>query len=966
MSTFRDRLNEVRANPTLMEHLVLNEISSQLEGTGNYDITDPGNPFVALLQASTLESSMAVDEGEALLRRLYPSMALTEDELYLHMSDKDYIGRFASPAWTTFELYLNKGEVLAKVLPTDNGDVRKLVIPRLTEFDAAGTQFTMQYPIEIRRMSHGGLQIVYDTEDPSPIQTLETNQVDWSVLRIDAQQELLCLKIPVAQFHIETYTEALNQAAGFDQDYGFADQFYYARVYLTDTGGQWREIPTTHTDQVYDPLRVTAVLKVTNGRLNVRIPQVYFSQNLARDEVRVDIYTTQGPIDVDFGGYQASQFQVRFNDVDDDSTFVSPLTSFNQLQALNPNVVSGGADGVTFQELRRQVITNALGGQALPITHAQLGTELNNRGYTVVTNIDNITNRQFLASRRLPSPDSDDIAGGIGCMMGQLQTSLRELVGSAHVRDNGERVTILPSMLYELRDGVVTQVTDYERDSYATMTPDGLARTVNQRRFLYSPAHYVLDTGRDNFDVRPYYLDSPEVVRKVFVAENDTAQFQIGADEVGIERTVTGYRLTVRLRSGTRIREMPDENVVVQLGYRPNGESSYASLNGTLIGIQDEERVYQFDIETNYDIDADDGLYTTNLSMFDEAQRDFATPLLGNWDLTFLVINQDTTLYDAGIIDDMISDHLLPTTGVMAVTRERVELRLGYALPNLWHRHRTIVTPQSYRRYADDVPYLYESTIFARNEDGQVIITPNGEGGYDYQTLHEKGDPVLDGEGNPRYRFLKGDVIMDDNGEPELISPRQLAREITLFLVDGTFYFANDEAAETYRQRIPETIVSWLADDVGMLQQRLLEQSELYLYPTKSVGDTTAVVKEGLETTIALEQSLYVNYYMSDTAYSNTALRNSLKANTRLVVSEMLARPTVAMSDIIARLKAEAGSDVISLEVGGLGGDQNYSTVSITDDAVRMGLSRRLVVLSNQLLTVQDDIDISFLRHSTQ
>lgn len=964
MSNFKDRLSDVRFNPMLMQNLMLDELQSQVSGEGDYDIPDASHPFVFLMEGAVLNANMNVVEGEALLRRLYPSMAIDTEELYLHMADRDYIGRFATPAWTTFDIYLSFDEVLSKALPVPDSDVRKLVIPRLTRFRVADTTFTMQYPIEIRIMSHGGLQVMYDGTDTSPVQTLESNMVDWDVLRLN-RDRLLVLHVPAGQFAVTTFTESVNAASAFDADFGFSDQFYVARVYLSDGGQNWREIRTTHTDQVYDPTDVTAVLQVHDGILNVKIPLIYFTQGLVNGEVRVDVYSTKGPIDLDLGGYQASQFEMTLNAIDDNSSFVSPLNTFNQIQCLNGNRVTGGSRAVDFTTLRQQVINNTLGVSRVPITHAQLSTELESRGYSVVTNIDNITNRQFLATRRLPAPESSSVSGGMGCTMGQLQLKIEDIALSDHTYDNGERLTIKPSMLYRYVDGKIEVVRDSVIRDVMAMSPDALTRHVNNERYLFTPFHYVLDVTDNQFDVRPYYLDAPTIMRKVFVEENDTAQIQVGIDTYDIVRIDEGYRITVKLKSGDRFKSISDDDIVVQMGYQPNGENSYASINGTFIGTEDKERLYQFDIYTRMDLDKDHGLHTTNLSMFDEVQTDFATPLEHDFDFTFIALNQDLRNYREGDLDLIVQTHLLPE-GFMAISRERLRVHFGQELTQLWRRNRSLISSYAYKRHEENIPYTYDAPVYERDENGQIILGTDVDGNITYNILHAKGDVKVDEDGNPVYRYLKGDVVLNANGEPELIGPRKIVREFVLMLLDGVYYFVNDRESTDYRQAVPQTIVGWINNDVGLIEQRLLEQSELYLYPTVTLGDTTATVREGLKSTLSLDQHFYVNYYLTDTAYGNVGLREALTESTREIVNEMLGRRTVAVSDIIARLKANAGEDVISIEAGGLGGDNDFSTVSIEDDAVRLALRRRLIVLANQFLAAQDDIDISFLRHTVR
>lgn len=336
MSQYLERIYNVRRNPSQMQQVALEELDQQLKGRGTYDIPDATIPFVASMECGTLGVSMAITEMEAQMRMLNARMALTQEEVYYHMSTDDYIGRFSTPARTEFLLYLGYEEIIQKAVPYGDQGARKLVIPRLTEFTGGVTQFTMQYPIELRVMRHGGLQIVYDGTDVSPVETLKTNQVNWDMLRM-GRDRIVRLKIPVHQFRIDTATDALSPATLFEHSYEFKNNYYYARVYLNDgqVGSKWREIKTTHTEQVYNPLEVTAVLRVVGQKLQVAIPTIYTNSGAATGKIRIDIYSTLGAIDISMADFRPEQFSAAFNAIDDNTTYVSPLNTFAIKQARN-------------------------------------------------------------------------------------------------------------------------------------------------------------------------------------------------------------------------------------------------------------------------------------------------------------------------------------------------------------------------------------------------------------------------------------------------------------------------------------------------------------------------------------------------------------------------------------------------------------------------------------------------------
>lgn len=962
MSEYQSKLALARFNPGLMQDIALNELEAQVTGAGSYDVPNASMPFVFALECSTLNTAMYCSEGEALLRKLYPSMALTVDELYPHMSDDDYIGRFATPAFTTFEIYLSKHEILSKALPVGDTGMRKLVIPRFTNFKVAGQTYTMQFPIELRVMAHGGISIVYDVDTPSPIQVLESNLVDARELPIK-NNPLLMLRVPVGQFEIKSETETLSNAVPFDDTYTFTDQFYYARVYVRGGTGKWVEIRTTHSDQVYDPLILTAVLQVSNNKLYVRIPVIYKTQGLAQGEIRVDIYTTKGEIDIDLGSYDDSQYTMDMVTLDDDITYVSPLNTFNRRQVLNPNRVTGGANAIAFDDLRASVLDGTLGASRTPITNVQLSSDLSKRGYAMVTNIDNITNRQFLASRRLSAPNNGATISGAGCVMGLLQVSMDEIAASKHVVDNGARMTVLPSMLYAYRNGKINVVTDGQINQLLNSTAEVKARAVVETRFLYTPLHYVFDTTLNSFDMRPYYLDKPSIERKTFVGENDTAQLQASIGSSSIQRIDKGWRITVVLKSSDAFKTIDDDLIQLQLGYRPVGENVYASTTAVYDGLNDLERQYHFDIESDYDIDSEGRLFTTNMSMYDAQQHNYSCNLQHDFDISVCVTDSITPGYVGGELDALVQSHLLPLE-FMVIQRERLAVILGYDMTNLWRRNRTVLSEESYEVWAENVQYFYEETIYKRDANGQIIITMNPDGSINYNVEHKKGDPVLDSKGAIVYRYLKGDVKLDGNQRPVLKTPRKLLREVTMFMVDGIYYLATEESSVAYRETVPMELVGWLQNDVSLINKRLLEQSHLYLYPTATYGDTTATIKEGVTATIPIDQSFWVDYYMTETAFKNASIRAGILASTKALVSDTLGRSTISLSDIVSRLRVSAGDDVIGIEAGGLGGVENYPLLTIKDAAVRLGLRKKLTVLANQTLLVEDDIKINFKNHN--
>lgn len=960
MSDYIKNLERIRTNPNLIIGQVLDDLEAQVAGRGSYDIPDGSHPFVWAVENGIMMATMAMSEVKSTTRRLYPNNAITAEDVYLHMSDDDYLNRFANPASTHFEFFFNKDEMLARMLPVGDTGMRKVVIPRLTAISVAGHDFTMQYPIEIRQMRHGGLQVIYDLDSLSPIQTLDTNQVQHKELVIN-RKKYLWLRVPIYQIKLNTYIETLNPSLSFEATFSFTDQFYHVRAYISKNGG-WSEINTTHTDQVFNPSELTLVLKVANGKVHAEFPLIYTTTGQAVGELRLDLYTTKGLIDIDLGSYQQSNFTVDFNTIDDDPTYTNPLNHIGEAMVMNPNRVSGGSNATDFETLRNNVVDGVIGSNKLPITDVQLESFITRRGYELVSNIDNLTERQFLASRRLPPATNQSVVSAAGTLMGQVQLTMEQIASSEHVADNGNRLTILPTMLYNQVNGVITPVTDGQITSLNQSSPETLTRTVIENRFVYTPFHYVLDATAANFDVRPYYFGKPSIIRKTFVGDNDSSQIQANIDTYQIERLANGFRITVKLKSDDQFKQVSDELVVVQMGYRPVGETNYASVNGTLIATENNERIYQFDLITNWDVNSDNSLYTTNMSMYDLTQVNFALGMEHDLDFTILIDSVQSPGYTANELDSMVQRHLLSHT-YMSLVRERLTVRLGYELVDLWRRNRTIIGPESYLTHIADVPALYETNIYARDAEGQIIIDVDADGNLQYELLHAVGDPVLDTEGLPVLKYKAGDTILDGNGKPTLVAPRKIMREFTLFLIDGLYYFASEASSVSYREEIPMQVVTWVLGDIALIRKQLLENCKIFFCPTTTFGNTTATVKEGLLADVTLDQGLNVTFYLDATNYRNTALRPNVIETTKRVITEQLNGTRVVRSDIVSALKLALGDVIGGIEVAGLGGNADFGILTLEDDAVRLSLRKKLTILTNQELMVEDDLNINFLRH---
>lgn len=1072
------QIDLIRANPIVMQRMWLQRHEAVTGGEKR--IVDPTTPFSFLMESSCANASAGMLRNETLNRKQYPSVAISDEDLYLHMSDRDYLNRFSSPAGATFSILLLLEDVKSKaVLVPNTGGVKKMTIPRHTEFTVADISFTMQYPIEIRVQPHGGLIVTYDTTQQSPLYTRESNSVDWYVTALGADKYLR-LNIPVTQFAIQSVTAQMNAIVGFTKSYTFTDNFYYCRAFHRANGGAWVEIKTTHTDQVYDPMTPTVALKVVGQRLIVNIPQIYFNntdvEQRIRDVVRIDIYTTKGPMSKALTNYLPDQFTAKWTDLDEDDNriYSAPLDTFSGLSIFSADTALGGTAAISFEELRDRVVNRRLSSKSFPITNAQLETVLKDLGYELVVNVDNITNRQFLATREIPLPDNKATYTGAGCTIQTLQKKMSELSPLPTVADNGSRITIKPSTVFRNTNGVLSIVDNAVVQGWLDpniTTLEQLAAIVNNDDLLYTPFYYVLDASGNHFDVRPYRLDKPEVLSKYFQNENEN--MNIEASTIGFElvQGINGYIFFVELKKTPGITALPIGQLKVQLSYKPTETGERVFFEGTYLPQTDaDRRIFMFELNTNYDINSKHELILTDSST--------PTALRNTFDLAIIALDYAPLGAGPTDVDTVVDATAYPlATTVIGISHERFQLKFGDYLENLWVRSRSFVDNLTFDTYPEDVLATYQSNVFERDIYGNVVLVWNITTlEYEYNVLHWAGEPVLNVAGEAAYdafvlanpawptdnplqtpniiwdwilslsnadrqtfitniadiriapnstdtplltgagttafnnwktanptipttlfhwwlnngpdpaadrwdlapaalteeqrhdysviKHAAGTNILDEFGQPSIAGggDRGILRQADILFIDAKYFFASDAVTVAYRQEVIDKLVTWVTEDIASISKQLIEQSKIYLYPKSNRGYINVFVGEGEKALVKAEQKLVVIHQVTADVYSNPTLLNAIEESTIKTLAENINANRISHSGLIAKLQAVLGDNVISTILQGFMEDK-YKVVSVVDNASRPAVGKVLVVQNNRTTTVDDSVDVQFIRH---
>jgi hypothetical protein len=958
-------------NPTAVQRASLQRLRDVTDG--KVDLPDATSPFAWNIESSAINVAAFIEADTLLTRRQYPSSAQTVDDLYLHMSDKDYSDRFATPSHCDFYLMIEERALERAFVPDPITGVSRLVIPRNTEFKIDGYIFSIQYPIEIKRLNLHSYQVTYDTDQASPLTTLTSNVLESGMVSPRRGVSFLRIKIPTDQFWIKSITQPLTAAKLFKKTIPFEDSFYYARVYnkSNQTGSKWKEIRTTHTDQTYDPTIPTAVLKVLPGNLEVFIPQIYFSTGAVTGSVRVDIYQTKGAVNLSMLNYSPDSFSVKFRAVDNSEMTkeVSNLTNISEMFVYSESVINSGTGELSFEELRRRVINNTTGARDLPITNVQWEDSLKSNGFSIVKNVDIVTRRTYLATRDLIPPFDERLITSAATNMQALISTMKELAKHPAVYDNGDRITLTPDLVYRLNNGKLEVVSAATVMAISNAEPDEAAKRVNNEQFVYSPFHYVVDSKDQQSKLRPYYMDAPMADIREFIDNNDSSMLLANTDQYTINKTSFGYRLTVQVKGNEAFKQLADDRIFAQMYFTPHNEVSAAFNNGALVKRTDDGgAVFIFDFNTKFDIEVKDGKHLMAMSSFTMANltgRLTAADLFQEFRVIFGTYDKINPAWQPHVIDSHIGQFMLPNYGY-AITEESFKLKFGVFLKNLWAGARSFPSSQNTLRYDADVPALYGEDVFKVDPESGLIFYLDDNNNVVYHFEHRKGDPILNEDGSPKLAHRKGDEIKDPvTGEPIPISELEVARQLDILVVEGPYYFATDPSSSRYKDSFVSAMVDWIVDDLERIISQGLDQTFIYYYPKANMGNLQVVGENGSLIYVNANQSLKVRLFVKEQVIRNSELRDSLTRDAVRIIDAEFKKNTVAISNIESEQRNAFGEDVFGIEVSGLGGNANYQTLSMLSIGDRLSIKKRLTAQPDGKLIVEEDVTVEFIQHES-
>lgn len=958
-SDYLGELEKYKYNPSLIINAVLNRLSDAYEG--KIDVVDASNPFIYLLETLILNSTNAINEYTNLTRKLYPRLANTREDLYLHMSDYDYLGIFSEPALANVTVNVLYSDFISKAVYDPSIKAYIFKIPKHYTVTVENFTFTFLYPVVIRKYENDTLSVRFIKDEEMEIQRLTTDYIDYNITRQFNGESWISFNVPVVQTKIISTEIPVEKAKLFEEviEYSSTEKYYYAKVYYY-ANNKWNPMLVTHNYYIYDINTPTATIKVLQdqNRVIVSIPTIYVLNDRIGTKVRIDIFTTNGYIDINFGDKQINDFKLEYNPVDPDKDldiYTSPLNTITKIMYISQRVI-GGRDQINFDTLKKNVIDNSIGDRLLPVTNKQLEFLSNENNFKLIKDVDIVTNRIFYLQTLIPNAPTRYPVSKLDLGMLEFVSSLEDMLASNVVKEfNNHLYVIKENTIFKHDNGYLTIIDESEVNNLRAISGDELITSVNNVKYLSSVYHYIIDTKDNTPTLRAYDLSLATVTNIDFKEYNETTGVNLNTRAANLYKTESGYSLDV-LTVYKNLSGQPVPNITPYLVYKV-GNTKYF-LRGFLINsIDDSNIVYRYYLNTQYDIDADSNLTIDNFT--DESNNTFKVTLNLKSDLyQIYTLDQKPTGYIPKEYDSLIdSTYIAFNTAI--VTTEVLNLSFGEYLKRLNSRLHISTDVQTYQTYQSDIPLTYESDVYDLN--GQEVNIPYVDANGNLLTTlkHQRGDIVYNTNNEMIYKHRRGDIVLDENNRPIPNSLKKITLHSRLLFNDYRINLSTVDDTINYFKFVKNKISNLCIYNANEINDILLENTASYVTVPEAIGYTKAIINS---TQYYLNPAIefIINVYVSNAVYLDVDLRENINYTIVKTIDNYLDRTKISKSELTSILHTTLNEFIKNINIGPLT-TYNAEYIEILDESSKLTLKKKLIRTANNGYNLVEDILINYI-----
>lgn len=949
MQLTREQLLKISHDPSVMQRDIYQYIKQASEG--KLVVTDPTNPFSMLMEAIAVTGANSIIEPTNIIRKAYPSLAISHDDLYHHLSDDELANMFAIPAETSIVFYVNLLDLKTTGHRPDGTYYMETTIPEGTEVSVLGVSLTLLNDVVVRLYDNATVFVEQQQNDNdiayenigilSAGITTDNETVPWIVFETKLKQ---VKKI--------TKNIAVTASGGFTHTMTMADKFYYTEVSYKNetTDGEYVKLNRCFNEEYIDPLTPSVFISIKGNEITYKIPDVYLIDGSISGTINIDLYETKGSLYLPINKYTIEDYSVVLGNTGKN---ISSATSTNMaILANSRGILQGGKDNMSVSELRRSIIFNTTGDIDLPITDYQIERSQEMHGYEVFKSLDVVTERLYVAARNLPAYDSELILAKHDIFFNTAEITLDELTTHYNVNILNQDFVIKSNTLFKENNGRVNIVCKDELTYMDSLNTTQLIAFLKHNKLFYTPYYYIVRTDPSYSTSRVYDLDRPTLKDLRIVGKNITVNQRVNIDKFAILKIENGYKIVFSLVTNAEFDELDPNLIGMQIKMELLGDNEHVFIEAT----RDVTTGYfEAIIETDLFIDENNFIDLKNGKANLFSKR--------------IHIDNEITVYiytkDEGVVDT--TNYLLDEidreryTKYCVFSKELLKIELGRQVEYIWNRLYNSFTERRYKRYDYDIPLIYTDDVYEIDPDtgktlkcetdpatGEKVITRN--------LLHKRGDVVKNELGEITYKHRKGDVIVDENNLPILDVLSGVVRYVDILMLEYEFKAATSNAYSNYRDMVMDILDSYLFKDLPSMNSKLLENTRL-LYKSYKTNKNAIVNINNVYYSMPYIVRPTVTLYVSNQVTLDIPDIENYRNLVGKVINEHLDKAIITVEDIKKDIKNTIGEIVVAVKVSNI--DVNNSEIiAMKDLTTRLVLNKVLDMNKNYETVVRYDVNV--------
>ena len=209
-------------------------------------------------------------------------------------------------------------------------------------------------------------------------------------------------------------------------------------------------------------------------------------------------------------------------------------------------------------------------------------------------------------------------------------------------------------------------------------------------------------------------------------------------------------------------------------------------------------------------------------------------------------------------------------------------------------------------------------------------------------------------------KTAQGEIVKDINGNPIVIKSASNQYRIPSILFDGRLFASEDPQDQTIVTTISELLENY-ANQISTIDAGLIEDSQVFYKPARTMGLATYSVGGGREIRLPLQLSFSVTVYVDTPVYNSPTLLNTMSDSIIRVVSESLDQDVISISDIAQSIKQTLGSNAAAIEMGDISNIDGLKLIALKDAGVKPSIETLLILENDNSISRKPNVSINYL-----